>query len=90
MNIVEDVVGCKWTLRVIDSLRQGRTRPGEIERSISGLSSKVLNERLKKLVRFELVNRRVYSEVPPRVQYSFTPKGREFLKVIDAIRRFAG
>lgn len=90
MGIVEDVLGCKWTLRVIDGLRDGKTRPGELQRSIPGLSAKVLNERLKKLVRFELVKRKVFPEIPPRVEYSFTAKGLRFLKILKAIKNLAG
>jgi DNA-binding HxlR family transcriptional regulator len=89
MSIVESIVGCKWSLRVIDAIKQGKTRPGEMKRAIPGISEKVLNERLKKFVRFELVVRKVFPEVPPRVEYKFSPKGKKFLKVLDSIEKFS-
>lgn len=89
MTIVENIVGCKWSLRVIDVIRQGKTRPGEMKRAIPGISEKVLNERLKKFVRFELVIRNIFAEVPPRVEYKFSAKGKKFLKVLDSIEKFS-
>lgn len=88
-QLVEDVVGCKWTLQVLETLRQGYLRPGEIKKAVSGISAKVLNERLKKLTRYNLIDRKIYPEVPPRVEYAFTKKGRTFLRVLDAIYRLS-
>lgn len=84
---VENIIGCKWSLRVVEALRSGKKRPGEIRRSIQGISEKVLNERLKKLVRFRLVNRKIYPVTPPKVEYSFTAKGKKFIKILDAITK---
>ena len=89
MEITEDVVGCKWTLRVIGQLRASHRRPGDLRRSIPGISAKVLNERLAKLIRYELVRKKIYPVTPPRVEYSFTALGRKFLSVLDAIRKLA-
>lgn len=89
MHIVEDIVGCKWSLRVINAVRNGHMRPGEMKRDIAGISEKVLSERLKKLTRYELLIRKAYPETPPRVEYRFSEKGKRFLKVLDAIERFA-
>lgn len=86
-RMVEDIVGCKWSLAVLAALRSGVRRPGEIERRLPGLSKKVLNERLRKLMRFDIVSRRVYAEVPPRVEYRLTRFGTRFVGVLDAIER---
>ncbi len=83
--MVEDVLGCKWTLRVIGEIRSGVQRPGALERQIRGISTKVLNERLRKLVRFGVIERRAYAELPPRVEYRLTPFGRRFARVLDAV-----
>jgi DNA-binding HxlR family transcriptional regulator len=83
--MVEDVVGCKWSLTVIDLVRRGVCRPGAMERSVEGLSTKVLNERLRKLVRFGILRREVFAEVPPHVEYNLTDFGRKFVAVLDAI-----
>ena len=88
MRVLEDVIGCKWTMSVIDGLQRGYHRPGVLKKAIPGVSGKVLNERLQKLLRFELIRRKVYPVIPPRVEYSFTTRGRKFLKVLDAIKLF--
>lgn len=83
--MVEDVVGCKWSLAVLGLVRQGVRRPGAMEHAIPGLSKKVLNERLRKLVRFGVLEREAYPEVPPRVEYRLTTFGKRFNSVIAHI-----
>lgn len=84
-RIVEDVVGCKWTLAVLGAVRGGVCRPGALEQAIDGVSKKVLNERLNKLVRFGILEKQAYAELPPRVEYRFTPFGARFCAVLDEI-----
>ncbi len=84
-RMVEDIVGCKWSLAVLGRVREGVSRPGALEHSLPGLSTKVLNERLRKLVRYGILNRTAYAEVPPRVEYSLTPFGKRFARLIDDI-----
>lgn len=84
-RIVEDVIGCKWTLSVLALVREGVNRPGAMERSIEGLTTKVLNERLRKLVNFGILHRHAYPEIPPKVEYELTPFGKKFLRILDAI-----
>ncbi|MEO0586164.1 MAG: helix-turn-helix domain-containing protein [Planctomycetota bacterium] len=86
-QMVESIVGCKWSMAVLGSIRGGVVRPNAIERGHPGLSSKVLNERLNKLLRFGLVERTVYPETPPRVEYTLTELGREFGGLIDEVGR---
>lgn len=83
--MVEDIVGCKWSLAVLGLVRAGVRRPGEMERAVPGLSKKVLNERLRKLQRFGIVSRRAYAEIPPRVEYRLTPFGRKFSGLMDGV-----
>ena len=84
-RMVESIISCKWSLAVLAMLRQGINRPGAMERSVDGLTTKVLNERLRKMVRFGIAEKTVYPEVPPRVEYNFTEFGLKFLQLIDAI-----
>ena len=84
---IEEIVGCKWSLSVLDMLDQGVNRPGAMVREQDGLSKKVLNERLKKLVTYNVIRKIEYPEVPPRVEYVFTEFGRKFLEVVNAIRK---
>lgn len=83
--MVEDVIGCKWSLAVIDCARRGVARPGEMERVIGGISTKVLNERLRKLASYEILAKQIYPEVPPRVEYRLTGFGQQFIDVLDHI-----
>jgi DNA-binding HxlR family transcriptional regulator len=83
--MVEDIVGCKWSLCVLDMAGRGIHRPGEMQRAYRGLTAKVLNERLRKLVRFGLLERRAFAEVPPRVEYHLTNLGRRFERLLDDI-----
>ncbi|GAB4179239.1 MAG: helix-turn-helix domain-containing protein [Rhodocyclaceae bacterium] len=85
--MVEDVVGCKWSLAVLGMVKQGVQRPGAMEHALPGLSTKVLNERLRKLVRFGVLERRAYPELPPRVEYRLTPFGRKFVVLIEDVER---
>jgi DNA-binding HxlR family transcriptional regulator len=86
-RMVEDLVGCKWSLAVLGQIRAGVRRPGEIERSIAGLSKKVMNERLRKLQRFGIIDKRIFAEVPPRVEYRITRFGTSFVTLLDGIER---
>lgn len=86
-RMVEDIIGCKWSLSVIDLVKEGINRPGAMERSVEGLTTKVLNERLRKLVGFGILSREVYPEIPPHVEYRLTGFGQKFLGVLDAIER---
>ena len=84
-RMVEDIVGCKWSLAVLERVRSGVSRPGALEHSLPGLSTKVLNERLRKLQRYGIVSRTAYPEVPPRVEYALTPFGYKFVQVLDSV-----
>ena len=84
-RMVEDVVGCKWSLSVLQAVRNNIVRPGEIQRSIDGISTKVLNERFSKMLRYGVLYKTKYSEVPPRVEYHLTSFGKKFVKLLDQI-----
>ena len=86
--MVESVVGCKWSLTVVDLIQRGIRRPGAMERTVEGLTAKVLNDCLRVLVSYDVLEKRSYPEVPPRVEYYFTPFGRKFVetfKFLDAL-----
>ena len=84
-RMVEDIVGCKWSLAVLGAVRGGVCRPGAMEHAIDGLSKKVLNERLAKLVRFGILDKHAYAEMPPRVEYRLTAFGDRFCGLLDGI-----
>jgi DNA-binding HxlR family transcriptional regulator len=84
-RMIEDIIGCKWSLTVLGLVAAGVQRPGAMQRRTPGLSAKVLNERLRKLLRFGIIEREVFAEVPPRVEYRLTPFGRQFEGVLREI-----
>ena len=85
--MVEDIVGCKWSISVLDILSKGIHRPGAMSREIEGLTPKVLNERLRKLLRYKIIEKRDFDQVPPKVEYHFTEFGTRFLRKINEINQ---
>lgn len=84
-RMVEAIYGCKWSLTVYHLLANGVNRPGEMVRSVEGLSTKVLNQCLKRNIDFGILKKQVYHELPPRVEYEVTPFGERFLTVLEQI-----
>jgi DNA-binding HxlR family transcriptional regulator len=83
-----DVVCGKWTLLVIRDLAEGRSRFCELERSLQGISPRTLSLRLRGLEEEGIVERTTFAEVPPRVEYSLTEKGRALIPIIDSMREY--
>jgi DNA-binding HxlR family transcriptional regulator len=83
--MVEYIVGCKWSIQILILICQGVDRPGAITRSIDGLTTKVQNDCLSKMVGFGILEKFSYPEVPPRVEYKLTNFGRRFIAILDAI-----
>ena len=84
-EIFEKCIGCKWTMHVLTEIRAGVCRPGQLQRTIEGLTTKVLNDRLAKLVRLRIVSRDSFPEVPPRVEYRLTNFGERFMDILDQL-----
>lgn len=85
--VFENCIGCKWTIHVLNQIRRGLRRPGELVRTAEGLSSKVLNERLSKLVRLGVLDKTSYPQVPPRVEYELTPFGNRIAAILDEVEK---
>ncbi len=83
--MVETIYGCKWSLTVYQLLANDIKRPGEMVRSVEGLTTKVLNECLRKNVGFGIIERIAYPEIPPRVEYVVTPFGQKFIRILDEL-----
>lgn len=80
------MVGCKWSAAVLAALGRGVTRPGQLERFIPGISTKVLNERLRKLLGYRLITRREFPGEVHRVEYELTDTGRKLTAIIEQWR----
>ena len=83
-----EIVCGKWTLLLIRDLSEGRSRFCELERSLQGISPRTLSLRLRALEEEGIVARETYPEVPPRVEYRLTEKGRALLPIIDGMRAY--
>ncbi|HEV2980571.1 MAG TPA: helix-turn-helix domain-containing protein [Solirubrobacteraceae bacterium] len=83
-----DVVCGKWTLLLVRDLADGCSRFCELERSLAGISPRTLSLRLRALEDEGIVARHTYPEVPPRVEYALTEKGRALLPIIDDMRAY--
>jgi len=83
-----DIVCGKWTLLVIRDLADGCSRFCELERSLEGISPRTLSLRLRALEEEGIVERHTFPEVPPRVEYALTEKGRALVPLIDDMRRY--
>jgi DNA-binding HxlR family transcriptional regulator len=86
-EVVEAVFGCKWSLRILGLIRKGVCRPGAIEREIDGLTTKILNYYVRRMVNLGILKRIVYPEVPPRVEYQLTDFGQRFMPILDSIKQ---
>ena len=83
-----EVVCGKWTLLVIRDLANGSSRFCELERSLEGISPRTLSLRLRALEEEGIVERHTYPEVPPRVEYALTEKGRALVPLIEDMRSY--
>jgi len=83
-----EIVCGKWTLLLVRDLAAGRSRFCELERSLAGISPRTLSLRLRALEEEAIVERHTFPEVPPRVEYALTEKGRALLPIIDDMRAY--
>ena len=79
------LIGDKWKVLILRDLLPGTKRFGELKKSIGNVSQKVLTAQLRDMESNGLVNRKVYPEVPPRVEYSLTELGRSLKPILDAM-----
>nr|WP_067294143.1 winged helix-turn-helix transcriptional regulator [Marinobacterium profundum] len=86
-RMVETIYGCKWSLTVYQLLANGINRPGAMVRSVEGLTTKVLNECLRKNTDFGILQRLTYNEAPPRVEYQVTRFGEKFVRILDELEK---
>ena len=79
------LIGNKWKVLILRDLIQGTKRFGELKKSIGSVSQKVLTAQLRDMEQSGLVSRKVYAEVPPRVEYSLTELGKSLKPILDSM-----
>lgn len=84
-----DRIGDRWTVLIVGILEGGTHRFSALRDAVGGITPKVLTQTLRAMEREGLVDRKVYAEVPPRVEYSLTDLGRSLVVPIEAIRTWA-
>lgn len=85
VEITLQLIGDKWKVLIIRDLLEGTKRFNELMRSVEGITQKVLTSHLRAMEAAGLVNRKVYPEVPPKVEYSLTETGLSLKPVLDAM-----
>jgi DNA-binding HxlR family transcriptional regulator len=83
-----DIICGKWTLLLVRELADGRSRFCELERSLHGIRPRTLSLRLRALEEEGIVERQTFPEVPPRVEYALTDKGRALVPLIEDMRAY--
>ena len=79
------LISDKWKVLILRDLLPGTKRFGELRKSIGHVSQKVLTAQLRQMEQSGLVNRKVYAEVPPKVEYSLTDVGYSLKPILDAM-----
>ncbi|MGN0528017.1 MAG: winged helix-turn-helix transcriptional regulator [Eubacterium sp.] len=82
------LIGNKWTVLILRDLMTGTKRFGELKKSVGNVSQKVLTAQLRDMESNGLVNRKVYAEVPPRVEYSLTQLGQSLKPILNAMQNW--
>jgi len=80
-----DVIGGKWKPLILWALGDGVLRFGELQKALPGINTKMLTKQLRALEEDEVINRTVYPEVPPRVEYMITDFGKTLIPILEAL-----
>lgn len=82
------ILGGKWTLLILYHINDQKVRYGELKRKIPGISEKMLIQELKQLVENQLINKKSFPQIPPRVEYTLSEKGFNALPIIEQLATF--
>ena len=89
LDLIGEVLYGKWKIRLLWFIDQGYQRPSELQRKIPDASRRVLNIQLKELEDHELVSRKIYPVLPPKVEYSLTDFGKTLIPVIATLGQWS-
>ncbi len=85
VEITMSLIGDKWKVLIIRDLLTGTKRFGELKKSLTGISQKVLTNNLRQMESSGLILRKVYAEVPPKVEYSLSKTGLSLKPILDSM-----
>ena len=89
LDLIGEVLYGKWKIRLLWFIHEGHKRPSQLQRKIPDASRRVLNIQLNELEEHELVARKIYPVVPPKVEYSLTEFGQTLIPVIAALGQWS-
>jgi DNA-binding HxlR family transcriptional regulator len=78
-------IGGKWRIGILWSLRMGSRRFGQLKRDVPGISEKMLIQELKNLESLVVISRKAYPEIPPKVEYTLTTRGKTLIPLIESV-----
>lgn len=85
LDLVREVLYGKWKLHLLYFISEGANRPGQLQKKIPGATRRVLNVQLNQMEKHGLISRKIYAELPPKVEYKLTPLGQTVLPIITAL-----
>jgi len=85
-----NIIGGKWKIPIIWNLKEGSQRYGELRKSLPKITHKMLTQQLRELEADEIITRKVYPVIPPKVEYSLTLLGKSIIPVIDLLSEWGG
>jgi DNA-binding HxlR family transcriptional regulator len=85
LDLIGEVLYGKWKIRLLRFIHEGYQRPSELQRKIPDATRRVLNIQLKELEEHELITKKIYPIVPPKVEYSLTEFGKTLIPVISTL-----
>lgn len=88
VEVALDVIGNKWKGVILFHLLKGKQRFSELRRLIPGATQRMLTLQLRQLEKDKIIKRKVYPEVPPKVEYSLTPFGKELRPILFSLREW--
>lgn len=88
LDLIGEVLYGKWKIRLLWFINEGHKRPSELQRKIPDASRRVLNVQLNELEAHDLIEKKIFAVVPPKVEYSLTPFGKTIIPIIGALGKW--
>ena len=82
------VIGGKWKIIILYALQNGTNRFGVLQKTIPDISKQMLTTQLRELEKDKIISRKIFPEIPPRVEYAITPLGKTLFPIIEAMDKW--
>lgn len=88
LDLVKEILFGKWKIHLLYFISQGIKRPGELQRKIPAATRRVLNVQLNQLEEHGLITKKIYAELPPKVEYELSELGKSAIPIISALGKW--